>query len=165
MKIVRTNRPADRSAPIDGVDMFMLSRCEEPVRLSQLVEIVPCDPTDTMERLYRLALLGLVSLLSDSARTPLEPRVHAAPARAFEEEEEQTGVRRILSQRAPAFDDTETMRPPPHPRRTPSEIRDEAVTIPVTGRARSGFEADPHPATGVRARLAAFAPQARRRAR
>jgi hypothetical protein len=147
LKIVRTNRPIDRSVPIDGVDMFMLSRCEEPIALAELVEMVPGDPADAMERVYRLTMLGLVSL-----------------ARDFEVEE-QTGVRRISSPHTPAFDDTATMRPPPQPRRTPSDLRDEAATNPVKGRAPSGFETDPHPTTGVRARLSAFMPAPRRRAR
>src|SRR5262245_24665525 len=102
--------------------MFMLSRCEQPLTLAQLVEIVPCDPTETMERIYRLAQLGLVSLLADS-----QPNVRPIPEREDAE-----------------IDDAVTLRPPAPPWRR-RETREDTRTHPVKGRARTGFDVDPEP--------------------
>jgi hypothetical protein len=162
VRIARTQRPIDRAVPIDGFDMFLLSRCEEPIKLVQLVEIVPCDATETMERLYRLSQLGLVSLLPDSARAAaFAPRVQAPAARS-PDELTQSSVRPIPIDAA--FDDATTLRPPAPPWKR-RDAGDDAQTDPVQGRAPKGFEIDPQPATGVRARLAAFAPRPRRAAR
>jgi hypothetical protein len=145
MRIARTKRPIDRTIPIDGFDMFMLSRCEEPIGLSQLAEMVPCEATETMERIYKLSQLGLLSLLPDEDLT-------------------QSSVRPVAESRDQGFDDATTLRPPAPPWKR-RDATDDARTNPVKGRARTGFEVDPQPATGVRARLAAFAPRPRRSAR
>jgi hypothetical protein len=163
VRIARTNRPIDRTVPIDGFDMFMLSRCEEPIRLAQLVEIVPCEATETMERIYKLSQLGLVSLLPDSSRAaPFQPRVDRT---AQQDALTQSSVRPVAEPGDEVLDDADTLRPPAPPWKQRRDAAEDTRTSPVKGRAPTGFEVDPQPTTGVRARLMAFAPRPRRHAR
>jgi hypothetical protein len=163
VRIARTKRPIDRTVPIDGFDMFMLSRCEPPISLAQLVEIVPCEATETMERIYRLSQLGLVSLLPDASRaTPFQPRLDRAAQQA-KDDLTQSSVRPVPAPEE-ALDDAATLRPPAPPWKR-AAASEEARTNPVKKAAPTGFEIDPQPATGVRSRLMAFAPRPRRNAR
>jgi hypothetical protein len=140
VKIVRSAHSVDlRNVPIDGFDMFLLSRLDLPLSLVDLAEMAPCDPTVTMERIYHLAQLGLVEIRpDDDAERPLRPRsLPAVPPRPVH--------RPVL-----VADDAQTLRPPP---RTSS--LDDAVTLRPPA---PSTPFDAAPSTGVRTRLAAFAP-------
>jgi hypothetical protein len=57
----RSKLPELRNLPLDGVDMFLLSRLDGELTLAQLTDIVAmCDPSETERRVYQLARLGLL---------------------------------------------------------------------------------------------------------
>jgi hypothetical protein len=153
LKIVRTPNAIDpRNAAIDGFDMYLLSRLEEPMSLDQLLEITPCDAAKAMQRIARLAELGLVELHASVAE-PLPLR------RSLPPDENMPTLRPVplartklvaARQGAPFRD---VGRPPPR------QISEEAVTLrpppPPTPRAQPFGE---EPSTGVRCRPFAFVP-------
>ena len=70
MKIVRSERAVDlRSIDMDGFDMYLLSRLDEPMTLDQLLEICPCEPLKTLQAVTRLAELRLVDLLVEGTES------------------------------------------------------------------------------------------------
>jgi hypothetical protein len=98
---VRRNIAAEqiRDLPLDNSDMFILSRLDHEMSLSELAEVAPCDIAETMARVRALVELGAVSLFMDDAAEQhdeaRERRSSTAPRkeRAFERDDPPTGVR------------------------------------------------------------------------
>jgi hypothetical protein len=49
-----------QSLPLDGLDMFLISRLEGAVSLSELVTLVPAEPAEVVRRAKRLVALGIL---------------------------------------------------------------------------------------------------------
>jgi hypothetical protein len=98
---VRRNIAAEqiRDLPLDNSDMFILSRLEHEMSLSELAELAPCDIAETMSRVRALVELGALSLFMDEAAEEhdeaRERRTSTAPRkdRAFDRDDPPTGVR------------------------------------------------------------------------
>ena len=99
---VRRNIAADqiRDLPLDSSDMFILSRLEHELSLSELAELAPCDIAETMSRVRALVELGAISLFMDEAAEQhdeeRERRSSAAPRKeraAYDRDDPPTGVR------------------------------------------------------------------------
>ncbi len=108
--------------PLDGVDMFLITRLEGAIALAELLSLVPGAPEDVMRRAHRLAMLGVIetsgpeplewialstSLVQDDADDEvmtIRPPPQAAPTN-YE----------MLTTRPPSvsLDDMMTLRPPP----------------------------------------------------
>jgi hypothetical protein len=120
-----------RTLPIDGFDMFLLTRVEGAAgatSINELVAVTPRAPLDTMQRVEQLVRLGLLEvegepsegLMGDGAR-PLsvadDPITLKPPPRHV------------------AFDDAQTLRPP-----RPGQARPARSVEIIGGRApRSGL--------------------------
>jgi hypothetical protein len=98
---VRRNIAAEqiRELPLDSSDMFILSRLEHEMSLSELAEVAPCDIAETMARVRGLVELGALSLFLDEAAEQhdeeRERRSSTAPRkeRGFDRDDPPTGVR------------------------------------------------------------------------
>jgi hypothetical protein len=161
VKIVRQRSLLDlRSVPIDELDMYLLSRLDEPMSFDQLVEMCPCDALQAVQRITRLAELGLLELCPENAAR--SPSMRAREPGAAGRSEESTPTLRpvplaptklrtaqhgVALQNAGGLDD--------HP------VSDEAVTLrpPSPAAKFAGFGEEP--ATGVRRRVSAFASRPR----
>jgi hypothetical protein len=66
---VRRTLPVDaiRALPLDSCDMFIVSRLDQAVSLTELAELAPCDFAETMARVRALVELGAVQLFMDDA--------------------------------------------------------------------------------------------------
>jgi hypothetical protein len=98
---VRRNLPLDdmRDLPLDSSDMFILSRLDHAMALTELAEVAPCDLAETMSRVRALVELGAVTLFLDEAAEEhdeqRERRTSAAPRREskYDRDDPPTGVR------------------------------------------------------------------------
>jgi hypothetical protein len=88
--------------------MFILSRLEQAVSLTELAELSPCDFAETMARVRALVELGAVQLFMDDAaeqqdeqrerRASTAPRAQPRRASApYQRDDPPTGVRLKLS--------------------------------------------------------------------
>jgi hypothetical protein len=107
--IRRTKLGVDlRALPIDGFDMFLLTRIEGssgPMSFQELVAMTPRAPLDTLQRVEQLARLGLLMVEGESP-----PALCADGAHALTPGED------IITLKPPpkrvSFDDAQTLRPP-----------------------------------------------------
>lgn len=110
--------------PLDGVDMFLITRLEGTVELAELLSLVPGAPEDVMRRAHRLATLGVIETVGPE---PLEwlalAPIPAPPARDDGDDDIMT-LRppkmatvdyEVMTTRPPSvsLDDMMTLRPPP----------------------------------------------------
>ncbi len=132
MRVRRAKLAEDlRTAPVDGVDVFLLTRIVDTMPLAELVAISPCSPDVTRERIDGLAELGFLELLAADCDERIPPLT-------------------LGHMKMDGFEDALTLRPPPM-----HFTGDEAVTIWPTKHAPLRLAVDdlgetPH--TGVRAR-------------
>jgi hypothetical protein len=182
VKIVRTTLAIDlRNVAIDGFDMYLLSRLDEPMTLDQLLEVCPCDATKAMQRVAHLSELGLlelrgsVALAAERARSePPEdtmPTLRPVPLARTKLVAAQRGVCfRDVGRPGfpPVSEEAVTLRPPPIREvqslraspgrevpslRAPSLPREPSLRSPPI-REVSAFGEEP--GTGVRTRPSAF---------
>jgi hypothetical protein len=127
VKIRRTKRSIDlRNLPLDGFDMFLLTRLESTLALSELLDIAPCDHDETLRRLHQLVGFQLVEVSGAKGEKLPAPKPVLA----------KKPLQITIGAEHPDFDDedTGTLRPPPKKRRAnPAFSRtlseDDATTL------------------------------------
>jgi hypothetical protein len=117
--IRRSRLRLDLRLPLDGFDMFLLTRIEGafgPTTIQDLVALTPRAPLDTMQRVEQLVQLGILEVEGD-----------------FDSEVTQDGIRTLAR-----GEDALTLRPPPKP-----VSSEDAQTLrpPKPGSIRAGLHA------------------------
>lgn len=102
-----------RTAPIDGVDVFLLTRVVDTMPLSELQEIAPCRAEEVESRIHSLSALGLVEMIP-----PLGEERRSFVRAAIEDPDETVTLRpppraqSMVAEKGPVSEDALTLWPP-----------------------------------------------------